>query len=67
MDRTVNALQHRLVGESDQGVDLVMHFPPAWDRYFQPIMGVLNVYHYGIQHFDHHQQQLTVPEPPFAR
>jgi hypothetical protein len=37
-----------------------MHFPPAWDPYFRPTMSVLDVYHYGTQHFDHHQRQLTL-------
>jgi hypothetical protein len=37
-----------------------MHFPPAWDPYFQPTMSVLDVYHYGTQHFDHHKRQLTL-------
>jgi hypothetical protein len=25
-------------------------------------MSVLDLYHYGTQHFDHHRRQLTLPE-----
>ena len=60
MDRTVRALQRRLAGETDDSLTLVMHFPPAWDPYFQPTMSVADVYHFGTQHFDHHQRQLTL-------
>ena len=63
MDRTVQALQRRLAGETDHSLNLVMHFPPAWDPYFQPTMSVADVYHYGTQHFDHHQRQLTLQAP----
>ncbi|HZA32154.1 MAG TPA: DinB family protein [Propionibacteriaceae bacterium] len=59
MDRTIRALQHRLASETDPSLDLTMHFPPAWDPYFQPTMTVLNVYHYGTVHFDHHRRQLS--------
>ena len=31
-----------------------MHFPTAWDPYFRPRMSVLDVYHFGTQHLDHH-------------
>jgi hypothetical protein len=24
-------------------------------------MSVLDLYHYGTQHFDHHKRQLTIP------
>jgi hypothetical protein len=37
-----------------------MHFPPSWDPYFKPTMSGLDVYHFGTQHFDHHQRQLTL-------
>jgi DinB superfamily len=59
MDRTIRALRHRLASESDASLALTMHFPPAWDPYFQPTMTVLNVYHYGTVHFDHHRRQLS--------
>jgi hypothetical protein len=37
----------------------VCFFPTRWDRYFQPTMSVLDVYHYGTQHYEHHHRQLT--------
>jgi hypothetical protein len=60
MDRTINALQRRLNAETDTGLALTMHFPTAWDPYFTPTMSVLDVYHFGTQHFDHHRRQLTI-------
>jgi DinB superfamily len=63
MDQTVQALQCRLAVETEHSLNLVMHFPPAWDPYFQPIMSVLDVYHFGTQHFNHHQRQLTLQAP----
>jgi hypothetical protein len=59
MDRTVRALQRRLATETDASLALTMHFPPAWDPYFQPTMTVLDVYHYGTVHFNHHRRQLN--------
>jgi hypothetical protein len=63
MDRTVQVLQRRLAGETDHSLNLAMHFPPTWDPYFQPTMSVADVYHFGTQHFDHHQRQLTLQAP----
>ena len=60
MDRTIKALQRRLDSETSAGLALTMHFPPDWDPYFQPTMTVLDVYHFGTQHFEHHQHQLTL-------
>jgi hypothetical protein len=37
-----------------------MHFPVRWDPYFKDSMTVLEVYHYGTQHYDHHRRQLTL-------
>lgn len=59
LDRTTRALQRRLAAESASSLALTMHFPPDWDPYFQPKMSVLDVYHFGTQHFDHHRGQLT--------
>jgi hypothetical protein len=41
MDRTVRALQRKFAVETDNSLNLIMHFPPAWDPYFQPTMSVL--------------------------
>jgi DinB superfamily len=59
LDRTIDALQRRLATETDASLALTMHFPTAWDPYFKPTMSVLDVYHFGTQHFDHHRRQLT--------
>jgi hypothetical protein len=62
LDRTVDALQRRLADETDASLALTMHFPTAWDPYFKPTMSVLDLYHYGSEHYDHHRHQLTMPE-----
>lgn len=59
MDRTIHALQQRIATETDASLVLTMHFPPAWDPYFQPTMTVLDVYHYATLHYDHHRHQLS--------
>jgi DinB superfamily len=60
LDRTIEALQRDLAAETDASLARSMHFPTAWDPYFRPTMSVLDVYHFGTQHFDHHRRQLTV-------
>jgi hypothetical protein len=40
-----------------------MHFPTRWDPYFRDTMTVLDVYHYGTEHYDHHHRQLTLTPP----
>lgn len=67
LDRTLRALHRRLATETSSSLRLTMHFPPDWDPYFQPTMTVLDVYHYGTLHFDHHLQQLTLLPPPRAQ
>jgi hypothetical protein len=62
MERTIHSLQHKLDGETEKGLALTMHFPTRWDPYFQDTMSVLDVYHYGTQHFDHHHKQLTLSD-----
>lgn len=59
LDRTIGALQQRLAAETETSLDLTMHFPPAWDPYFQATMTVRDVYHYGTVHFEHHRRQLS--------
>ena len=63
LDRTVRALHRNLSAETDESLARTMHFPTAWDPYFTPTMSVLDVYHFGTQHFDHHRKQLTLPRP----
>jgi hypothetical protein len=60
MDTTMAAIQRRLGAETPDGLALTMHFPTRWDPYFQPRMSVLDVYHYGSEHYDHHRRQLTI-------
>lgn len=67
MDATVTAIGQRLAAETPAGLALTMHFPSRWDPYFQPTMSVLEVYHYGTQHYDHHRRQLSIPPNDRAR
>ena len=60
MRRTLRALQRRLDHENPETLALTMHFPIEWDPYFRPQMSVLDVYHYGTEHYDHHRGQLTL-------
>jgi heme/copper-type cytochrome/quinol oxidase subunit 1 len=60
MDLTIRALTRRLAGETPAQLALTMHFPTRWDPYFRPTMSVLDVYHYGTEHYDHHHRQLTI-------
>jgi hypothetical protein len=60
MDRTIRALNLKLSRETEDGLALTMHFPTSWDPYFRDTMSVYDVYHYGTQHFDHHQKQLSL-------
>lgn len=60
LDRTIDALQRTLAGETEASLALAMHFPVAWDPYFRPTMSVLDVYHFGTQHYDHHRRQLDL-------
>lgn len=60
VDRTIAALHRQLDHETDASLAWRMHFPTDWDPYFTETMSVLEVYHYGTQHFDHHRKQLTV-------
>lgn len=60
LDRTIQVLQARLAAETDASSRLAMHFPTAWDPYFQPVMSVSDVYRFGTQHFEHHRRQLTL-------
>jgi hypothetical protein len=63
LDRTIGSLRRRLAVETERSLALSMHMPTDWDPYFIPTMSVLDVYHFGTQHFDHHRRQLTLPEP----
>jgi DinB superfamily len=63
MDGTIMHLRGRLARESEHTFGLTMHFPVGWDPYFRDVMTVADVYHYPIQHYDHHRRQLTTRRP----
>ena len=63
LDRAVDALQRQLAAADERDLRLRMAFPTSWDPYFTPTMTVGDVYHFGTQHFLHHQRQLTLPPP----
>jgi len=60
LDRTVAALHRHLDQESDDALGRRMHFPTRWDPFFTERMTLLEVYHYGTQHFEFHRRQLTL-------
>jgi len=60
MDRTVAALRSKVDQETDEALGRTMHFPAEWDPFFRDRMTLLEVYHYGTQHFEFHRQQLTL-------
>jgi hypothetical protein len=59
LDRTIVALRQNLAREDERSLALRMTFPTSWDPYFTETMTVLEVYHFGTQHFVHHQRQLS--------
>jgi hypothetical protein len=64
MDLVLTRLQRSLRRAPDLELSRGMHFPVRWDPYFKDFMTVLDVYHYGNQHYDHHRRQLTLEHPP---
>lgn len=62
LDRTVTALRRDLATEGEQNLTRCMAFPASWDPYFKDTMSLLDVYHFGTQHFEHHQRQLTLDD-----
>ena len=67
LDRTMNALHCKLAAETDRSLAQRLHFPTAWDPYFTPTMSVLDVYHFGTRHFDHHRCRYTRCQPPIIQ
>ena len=61
VDRTIDSLHRHLDAETETSLARSMRFPTGWDPYFADTMTVLDLYHYGTQHFDHHLAQLTLP------
>ncbi|GAA1429596.1 hypothetical protein GCM10009616_12000 [Microlunatus lacustris] len=64
LDRTLTALGQRLERETELTLSARMAFPLSWDPYFTDTMTVLDVYHFGTQHFNHHRHQLTLGASP---
>lgn len=60
LDRTLDQLHRRLEAETDESLDLRMHFPADWDPFFHDTMTVEQVYRYGTRHYDFHRTQLTL-------
>ena len=60
LDHTIARLHRRLDAESTEALGRRMHFPPAWDPFFQDTMTLAEVYAYGVQHYDFHRTQLTI-------
>lgn len=60
LDRTIASLHRHLDRETDAALARGMHFPVRWDPFFADTMSLIAVYHYGTQHFDYHQRQLTL-------
>lgn len=63
LDRTLDTLHRRLDGEPEEALRRGMHFPVGWDPFFQDSMSLVEVYHYGTQHYDFHRRQLTLDQP----
>jgi hypothetical protein len=59
-DRTIEALHEKLDGETPETLSRQMHFPVRWDPFFEDTMTLLDVYHFGTQHFEFHARQLTL-------
>lgn len=60
LDRTLTSLHLHLEAEHDANLACAMHFPTQWDPYFHDRMTLADVYHFGTQHFQHHQRQLRL-------
>ena len=63
-DRTVDAIEARLMGEAEVDLRRGMHYPDRWDPYFTDFMTVEDIYRYPTRHFDHHARQLTLRGAP---
>jgi hypothetical protein len=64
LELTIGRLHRSLDAEDESSLEAGMHFPVGWDPYFEDVMTLADVYHFGTQHFDHHRRQLTLPQEP---
>ena len=60
LDRVIASLQRRLDRTDTAALSSGMHFPTTWDPFFRDYMTLREVYRYPTQHFDFHQDQLTL-------
>jgi hypothetical protein len=60
LDQVTMALERRLRAETSARLRSGMHYPVRWDPFFKDFMTLADLYHYPTQHFDFHQQQLTL-------
>ncbi|MFD7298368.1 DinB family protein [Streptomyces sp. NPDC059897] len=59
-DRVIAFLHHRLDTEREGDFALAMPYPTRWDPFFRDVMTLADLYHYPLQHFEFHRQQLTL-------
>lgn len=62
MDGVIASLHRHLDAESGARLARAMHFPVDWDPFFRDSMTVLEVLHYGTEHFEFHRGQLTLDQ-----
>jgi hypothetical protein len=60
LDQVTMAMEQRLRAETSARLRSGMHYPVRWDPFFKDFMTLADLYHYPTQHFDFHEQQLTV-------
>lgn len=64
LDRVTLEMERRLRTQTAIQLRSGMHYPARWDPFFKDFMTVADLYHYPTQHFDFHQRQLTLDQPP---
>lgn len=60
MDRACRSLHHYVDTAPPTHLAVGMHVPVRWDPYFHDYMTIAEIIHFATQHFDFHQQQLTL-------
>jgi uncharacterized protein (TIGR03083 family) len=60
LDRVLDSLIRRLRRETDEDLQRGMPFPVRWDPFFTDFMTIAQLYRYPVQHFDFHEQQLSL-------
>jgi hypothetical protein len=65
MDKVTMALERRLRAETTAPAALGDALPGAMGSLFKDFVTLAGLYHYPAQHFDFHQQQLTLGQQVF--